>query len=140
MVCYFLQRYAFYFKYASFFVGIWRNRKGIFRSFVYLYNNIYINKQTKQKNHTFPRGCESILFARRKYGVCRAQTIGLQGSNVEHLAVVGQLDVGRQLGVDLGMAPDVVAGMDEPCAAGSDAACKAHGVAERLVRVVFLDA
>ena len=55
-----------------------------------------------------------------------------------YLAVVGQLDVGRQLGVDFGMAADVVAAVDEPGLTGSYAMGKADGIVEGLVAVMGL--
>ena len=47
--------------------------------------------------------------------------------------IVGQLDVGGQLGIDFGMAADVVAGVDEPRLTGSNAAGKGDGLVEGLM-------
>ena len=55
-----------------------------------------------------------------------------------YLAVVGQLDVGGQLGVDFSVAADVVAAMDEPRLTGPYAMGKADGFVKGLVAVMGL--
>ena len=54
----------------------------------------------------------------------------------QHLAVEGELDVGREGGVDLGVKTYIVTAVDEPRLTGSYPTGKGHGLVERLVGVM----
>ena len=68
----------------------------------------------------------------------RRRAAALLRLDLNLLTIVGQLDVGGQLGIDFGMAADVVAGVDEPRLTGSNAAGKGDGLVDGLMGVVRL--